>query len=374
MRAKVKITVISTGQEFLLLVAKMNLKGILVFSPQLIAPNSELILELKLGPGSPIMLKGFVHKASGDETSKKGMVIAFLNPSKETQQAIEAFMQQGKQSEASSAKKAPKKKAPPKPKVDKKSKLEEIKRQAEGFNQPEKTMIVDNTLPALALQSPDNSKELQVSTKDEENVHHAGEGFAGGETRHIQIHETLSRRKASSRPFRISMIYKAMGIVLLMVALVVFFRHGVGWIEKQFGIKLVTPPPATQPNTSQPLPTINAPSQTSTTPNQVTGTLDTIAVEDQGDFLKITLLGDGNYEDFVQQTLKDPYRIEFTFNAISTLNETLPKEINNTPVRVIGGEIQEGRLILNIELIEDEFLEVEAKPFPNAMDIFFYRE
>ncbi|MCB0272623.1 MAG: hypothetical protein KDD46_06395 [Bdellovibrionales bacterium] len=375
MRAKVKISVISTGQEFLLLVAKMNLKGILVFSPQILPPDSELILELKLGVENPIMLKGFVHKVSEDDASKRGMVIAFLNPSEDTKKTIQDFIQrsQGEPEE----KPLPKKE---KVKETKKEKILKAKKQAQTKKseddeiiRPEKTVIVDNTLPALSLQSPDNSRELLVSTKDEENVHHAGKGL-GGETRHVQIHETLTRRKKPTKPFQFSTVYKALGIVLVLVGVVVFFRHGVGWVEKTFDIQLVPDQVKTVTNPNQPLPTVTpqVPSTSSNAP--ASGSLDSVTVEDQGDFMKITLLGEGNYNDFTVEKLKDPYRLVFSFNSLDKLNATMPMNVNNNPVKTIEAKSENNKIIMTIFMLKKEFMEFDAKPFPNAMDIFFYRE
>ncbi|MEZ4818566.1 MAG: hypothetical protein R3A45_01245 [Bdellovibrionota bacterium] len=375
MRAKIKISVLATGQEFLLLVAKMNLKGVLVFSPQIIPTNSELLLELKLAKENPILLKGFVHKVSDDDSSKKGMVIAFLNPSAETKASIEKFigLSQGSNAEQDAAP-AKKKSRPKKKRHDSHPCKKEItvaeNERSSDLIQPEKTVIVDNTLPALSLQSPDNKLEMQVSTRDEENVHHAGNGLAG-ETRHVQIHETLTRRNQPQKPF-VTKLYRTFGVVLIIVGLILFFRHGVGWIEQQFNIKLM-PTRAATVNNSNLLPSVT-PQVPEEAHTSTTGSIDTISIDDQGDFLKVTFLGDGNYANYQVEKLKSPYRIVFTFNTITKLNQTFPMQVNKSPIAKIDATIESGNVVLTMFMMEKSFLEFDAKPFPNAMDVFFYRE
>lgn len=361
MRAKVKISVISTGQEFLLLVAKMNLKGILVFAPQIIAPNSELLLELKLGTENPIMLKGFVHKVSEDSATKKGMVIAFLNPSDSTRKSIEAFIHQ---TQGSSAKPA----VPPK---KTKPIFTPPKRNIPDVLEPEKTVIVDNTLPALSLQSPDNSEELRLSTFDEENVHH-GSSDIGGETKHVQIDTLLRSKKPQKKPASFSTVYRALGIVLFLVLIVLFFRHGVEFVENKFGIKLI--PEQALSLVQNPKRGTQTPQIQPVVPVITQGKLETITVEDQGDFLKISLIGEGVFSNFTSDKLKDPLRFEF---SISNIAESIaPESINvdNFPLEKIETSIDNQTLSVRLFLKGKSHVEFDAKAYPHTMDIFLFRD
>ena len=82
LNAKVKLRNIRTGQESLLLVVKMNLKGILVRPSQPIAPDTPLLLSLQLhDDGLPLELRGEVHKIAKHPGGTSGVIIRFVNPS-----------------------------------------------------------------------------------------------------------------------------------------------------------------------------------------------------------------------------------------------------------------------------------------------------
>lgn len=208
MRAKVKTTVIDTGQEYLLLVAKMNLKGILVNTSQMLKPNTQLMLELKLNEQEPILLKGYVHKISEESSSKKGMVIAFSNPTDESKRKIQRFIDDSKEisaetkintDEAEEKKKSKwtiRKKKEKQVEV-KKPAAKEIKAEKVEKEKPveqNKTMIVgEDDLPSMMLSSPDNNKALSVATMDEESMHAKNPGLSGS-TRHVKL-DSVSKRK-----------------------------------------------------------------------------------------------------------------------------------------------------------------------------------
>jgi|GEM_PF-3886202 len=369
MLAKVKITVVSSKQEFILLVAKMNLKGILVFTPQRIPINSALKLELKLGKTRPISLNGKVHKITETPSAKKGLLIVFIDPSPEGQKRIEQFIEKNKDtSKKTKPVKKPKKSLK---KIMPKRSKKKTAPEEQNILKPEKTVIVDNTLPALSLQSPDNLSAMHVTTKDEENIHHASARL-GEATRHLNLSDTVPRHKAHRKSL-VSRLYRALGAVLVLVGIVVFFRHGIGWIQKTFNISLV--PESSQTITQTP--TSNSGTATPSTPvNTPKGkaNLDSITSEDQGDYLKITLLGDGDFASFVSEKVKNPHKIILTFNNITNANINTKVDINNPPISKIETAMINNKVQVTLWLSENSFPDFDPKPFPNGMDLFFYRD
>jgi hypothetical protein len=389
-RAKVKTTVVDTGQEYLLLVAKMNLKGILVNTSQMLKPNTQLMLELKLNEQEPIMLKGYVHKISEESSSKKGMVIAFSNPSDESKRKIQRFIDDSKEisaeakidtDEAADKKKSKwtlrkkkEKELPAKPVVKpvenlvgkKVKKVERVEQPIE----PNKTMIVgEDDLPSMALSSPDNSKELMVSTMDEESIHAKNPGLSGS-TRHVKLGEkNTSKKKAERKPFRLSTIYKAFGFVVFVIVLVLTAKPMLTFMDQKFGTRIKLPS----------FGSIGASKKTSDTTAKtdqaaVTDTsLDSIQVDDQGGFLKISLLGKGNFANNKIAKVIEPNRIHIELTDISECKAAAITNVNNNPVAKITAAAGSTGTLVDILYSGKTLPNYEAKVYNNSMDIFIYR-
>lgn len=388
MRAKVKTTVVDTGQEYLLLVAKMNLKGILVNTSQMLKPNTQLMLELKLNEQEPIMIKGYVHKISEESSSKKGMVIAFSNPSDEAKKRIQRFIDDSKEissesrvssDEVSEDKKKNKwalrkkkskeeevKKSTPAPKEKKVEKKSEKKEPIE----PNKTMIVgEDDLPSMSLSSPDNSKELAVATMDEESLHAKNPGLSGS-TRHVKLDDKVHKKKVDRKPFRMSTIYKAFGFVVFVIVLVLAAKPILNILDTKFGKKIT-------------LPTFGGP-KTATTSNSTTtststeapasdSTLDSVLVEDQGGFLKISLLGKGNYGNNKISKDLEKNMIHIELIEIAKFNTSPSTNVNNNPISKVNVSPGSPGTVVDVIYTGKAPPNFEAKIFNGGLDIFIYR-
>ncbi len=389
MRAKVKTTVIDTGQEYLLLVSKMNLKGILVNTSQMLKPNTQLMLELKLNENEPILIKGYVHKISEESSSKKGMVIAFLNPSDAIKKKIQKFIDESKDASGEVSapisepispsppveekkkskwnlgkkKKEPEKPAPPPPR----------EKPAEKPLQPSKTTIVgDEDLPSLSLSSPDNKGALSIATMDEESLHANNPGMSGS-TRHVKIDQRGSIKKTSSeskKVFRLSTIYKAFIFVLFIIIAVLCANPMLKIMDKKFG-KKISLSGSTNSTTSTNATPKNAPS--SETPVEAaSGILDLIEVDDQGTFIKITALGKGNFSNNQISKLTGPNRIHIELPEIVTSKVAVMTAVNNNPIAKIN--TTKGKSIsIDIIYMAGNAPNFEAKVFNGGLDIFIYR-
>lgn len=379
MRAKVKTTVIDTGQEYLLLVAKMNLKGILVNTSQMLKPNTQLMLELKLNEQEPILLKGYVHKISEETSSKKGMVIAFSNPSDESKRKIQRFIDDSK--EISAERKVDTDEAGEKKKNKwairkKKEKQKEVKKSVPNKTEPaskvekpveqNKTMIVgEDDLPSMKLSSPDNNKELAVTTMDEESLLAKNPGLSGS-TRHVQI-GSLKPKKSEMKPFRMTTIYKAFGFVVLIIILVLMAKPTLNILDQKFGKKITLP---SFGNINTVVSKTDAPKAGGT---PVTDSiLDMIQTDDQGGFLKISLLGKGNFANNKITKATNPNRIQIELQEILENKVPASTNVNNNPIDKINVSKGKGTTV-DILYTSKDPPNYDAKVFNGGLDIFIYR-
>jgi hypothetical protein len=388
-RAKVKITVVDTKQEYLLLVAKMNLKGILVNTSQTLPPNTKLLLELKLTEQDPMMLQGYVHKTSEESASRKGMVIAFQHPNEEAKKKIQRFIDASKDSSSNEIPQEPEPKK--ESKKDKKGKWtlrkkdKEVSSEGSAEVAPEetpkkkkeekpikqnKTMIVgDEDLPTLSLLSPDSDKELSSATIDEESIHAMNPGMAGS-TRHVKIDpKNPTKKAAAKKPFKLSTIYKAFGFVVVLIVLILTAKPILTFMDKKFGVRL--------------LPVQNKTATTGTTPPvkaevkdnapATAGTMDSIQVEDQGGFLKVSLSGKGNFANNEITKMADVKKIHIVLKEISESTAKSPMNVNNNPLNTIESKKEGNTIVIDLVCAGNALPNYEAKVFKDGLDIFIYR-
>jgi hypothetical protein len=382
-RAKVKTTVIDTGQEYLLLVAKMNLKGILVNTSQMLKPNTQLMLELKLNEQEPILLKGYVHKISEESSSKKGMVIAFSNPTDESKRKIQRFIDDSKEisaeqkintdetEEKKKSKWTIRMKSEKKDDVKKVDIKEKKAEKIEKLVEQNKTMPTgEDDLPSMLLSSPDNMNALALATMDEESLHAKNPGLSGS-TRHVKLDSSSPKKKPNRKPFRITTIYKAFGFVVMVIVLVLAAKPFMNTMDKKFGKKIVIPRSgeSTPPTTKNPQLT-----QSTETASATAGVLESIQVDDQGGFLKISLLGKGNFANNKISRMVDGKVIRIELNEINEVKALASTTVNNNPISKV--DVTQGAaavVVVNIGFTGKEPPNFEAKVYNNSMDIFIYR-
>lgn len=375
MRAKVKITVIDTGQEYLLLVAKMNVKGILVNTSQTILPNTQLMLELKLDEQSSILLKGYVHKISDESANKRGMVIAFSNPNDEAKKKIQRFITDSKEismeikSEETDEKKKNRWSLRKKDKEPESKKTEEKKSKPSKVIEQNKTLIVgDADLPSMALSSPDNQKKISIATMDEESLHAKNPGMSG-QTQHAMMDpKNMVKKKKEKKPFRPTTIYRAFGFVVLIIVGVLAAGPILKFMDKHFGTKIVAPTQSTS-NATKPVES----DTTTTTPADANNVLESVQVEDQGSFLKISLIGKGNFASNKISKQASPNRIHIELLEISAFTAKPSMSVNNNPLTKVNVAKENSSTTIDLICAGTTPPNFEAKVYPNGMDIFIYR-
>lgn len=365
------------------MVSKMNLKGILVNTSQVIRPDTQLMLELKLNELEPILIKGYVHKISEDSANKKGMVIAFSNPSEEVRKKIQKFISDAKdnsaevqpESEVESEEIAEQKKksrwALRKKESDKKEDNKKAEKSKKPY-EPNKTMIVgEDDLPSLSLSSPDNKSKISLATMDEESLHANHPGM-GGSTRHVKLDYKQAKKKAERKPFQFSTIYKAFGFVLFMVAVVVGGKPLFKKMDTKFGNRTVVPQQSSTPSNTEPV--ANNPSTSKPTPDSpATNIIEDIQVEDQGSFIKISFEGQGNFGTNKVTKLPNPNRIHLELPDISDFKVPASQSYNNNPLAKINVSKKGNSLSVDLICTGVTAPSYEVKAFPNGLDVFIYR-
>lgn len=355
----------------------------------MLKPNTQLLLELKLNEQDPLMLKGYVHKISEESSSKKGMVIAFSNPSDENKRKIQRFIDDSKEISAevkidtdeNHAKKKNKwslrnKKAEEKPaqKESKKEVKEKAPAKAEKPVEQNKTMIVgDEDLPSMKLSSPDNKNALSVATMDEESMHAKNPGLSGS-TRHVQIDMKASKKKSDKKPFRMSTIYKAFGFVVVLIALVLSAKPILTIMDTKFGKKFNLPVVGNTSTSSSQQSQPSQPAQQNPAGEPSSNSIvDTVQVDDQGGFLKISILGKGNFANNKISKLTNPNRIQIELLEIQDSKAPASTNVNNNPISKVNVTKGENGQVAEIFYTGATPPNYEVKLFNGGLDIFIYR-
>ncbi|MEZ4704412.1 MAG: hypothetical protein R3A11_04360 [Bdellovibrionota bacterium] len=389
MRAKVKIINRETGEEFLFLVSKMNLKGLLVSTSQTIKPKTSVDLFLMLGSEfGNVSLKGMVHKISKDG-HRRGIVVAFNNPSKEVVSAIKNFVEvakigSGKKKSSSSSAETEKRKRPPStpsesrktsaPAPQEKTMIREEapimgKRKKAPVEDPEpdSTQIVDDdSLPTLSLQSPDNTGEINLHTMDEELVQAQHEGLSG-HTTHFKMDEddfrTQSniRTKKKSSPF-----FKAAVFVVFLVTGVAGAKYVLDFLGVKVDLSKL------RSKTSSSSSSVSTSSQSSETQSNW---IEDILIDDQGSFVKVAIVGEGRFTDNEIEKIMDQGDavLKISLPSITSFDTEPSIFVENEPIKKIEIKTDKDFVEIYVRFMKG-FPRFEIKPYKSGLDAFFHRE
>jgi hypothetical protein len=376
LNAKIKLKNLRTGQESLLLVVKMNLKGLLVKATHAIDPGTPLLLSLWLGEGDPIEVRGEVHKITERAQGNPGIVVRFVHPSPEHLERILAYLKKYAPELG-----MPKPVRPPPP-------------------SEERTTLAElNSISRLALSSPDRKTDSVLSTVDEESLSADHPGLAE-ETRTFDILplKPVGRRRKARSPLRSGMKLAALGTVLLLLA-VFLVLPALRYLDRRFG-SIPTEPekigtPAKLPGTS-PLPTATpveeeeedepAPPTPTPTPKPKAkkkpeekptpvpvGVLESFAVEDVGGFLKVTVRGSGDFTRYAASRALSPKRLMLDFPRIRKTSAVEPFSVGRNPLLRIRTQSREEGIRVIFDLYPVEFPRYQIKSRAGSADIFFQR-
>ena len=349
-----KLTDVRSGQEYLLVATKINLKGALVETAHVLVPGSPLKLSLRLPDhGEPIDMAGEVHKVAENPGGGTGMIVRFVNASPQAIHRIEKYLT-----------KAPAPEAP-------------------ASSAREQTMLADiNTLSRLSLSVPADETPAVSTTMDEELMHAQRPGLSG---------ETRLMAQADIEPKKVAR--KRRSIFALLVPVVAISGLGaVGYsiwnylvaARKTTGPSVETlvtgiapsPRPTRPPASTSPDEPRFAESETpepTPKPAPVTERLKEAATETTEAFVKVTLRGQGNFARMKVSRATGPNRLHLDFPTIRSFDYKPSLSVGENPLLRIRTGMYEKGLRVTLELYPFKFPRYEAKTHPDSVDIYLHR-
>jgi hypothetical protein len=377
--AKVKLKNFRTGQEFLLLVVKMNPKGILVRSSQPIELNTPLKLSLQLAANEPpLELRGEVHKIAKNPGGSDGVIVRFVSPSPEDIARITEYL----------------KTQPPESPVE--------TTQKSGTHPPPPEPTAPGALPSLskmALSSPDRQADDIAATEDEEALHEKNPGLAGK----TRMYDTAPGGSPHPRRSPIRSGLKMVGLGALLLIIAMMLRHpALRFLDQRFGLRPVPTPAKTEPAPSAPAsgtaaglrkpapsnsvaeepdepeePARVQPTATATperpTPKAVPGNLTAYDVQDAGNFLKVSLRGTGDFTLHSVSRATNPKRLILDFPRIPGFSAPETMMVGKNPVLRIRTQSGPRGIRVFFDLYPVEFPRTQIKGRMDSVDIFFQR-
>lgn len=204
MKAKVKISCPGKGLEYLLMILKINGKGLLVNHIARLAINDQLELTLQ-HPNSQkrINLLGIVHKVIQHPNGNKGTIVRFDRLSEPGRMNLTRFLAEIESAE------------PDQPRESKMNPTASSPREERN----QSTLVVPmSSLDHLALESPDQEPHFVTSTLDEEYIHdQVPQKLDGKTTVAFQNEKWVPKRHQKRKSRR-----RILGSITMVVALTAF--------------------------------------------------------------------------------------------------------------------------------------------------------
>ena len=362
-RTKLKLTDLKTGQEYLLLVTKINPKGLLVQSASTLPIGTLVSLSLQLqDKNTPLDIRGAVHKIVEKPSGGKGMIIRFLDLDPEALQRINMFAMSVVEETTSGA-------SQDYSLIPSKDKTMNI-----AMSDPPKTEV---------KKKPKKKKDLDLGfTLDEEEAQEAHPGLAG-DTRMLQVSEVdmyLRRRKRRSW-MRWLFVLAGAGILLTSILLAVEL------IRRRERTKPIETTQTTNVGKSQNLkkpisekPRVIPTPEPTPIPKKVVEkqvppakTLTSIKVEERSEFLKISLRGDGKLPEPKVSRRKDPKRMIIELPNVDSLQAKPKIAISKNPLLRIRSSKTETSVSITLDLYPVSFPRYDIKHLSNTINIYLYR-
>ncbi len=384
LNTKVKLKDLKTSQEYLLLVSKMNLKGVLVNTNHPLDLETPIRLSFQSSQETGYLeLEGAVHKTVEHPTGGKGMIIRFQSLESEDLKKLQFFLEK---IEAITQPAIPKQKGTP-----------SVSR--------EKTTLADiDSLSRIVLSSPDRSQESISSTRDEEAVHAAMPGLSGA----TKIYEMDNRPKEGRKGVKQLQVFF---LILFLIAFLgglgwLFFDPALRYINQQLGL---TPPDKVrttlrgppdievlpfatpfsslkedQSNTQDLVDADQKPMEFETKPSSIPtkttrealaqpGQITSIVVEDQAAFLKVTIKGQGNFSKNIVSRSMSPRRLNIDFPALKGFKVRDTIAVSKNPLLRIKTKFEQKSIRVTLDLYPTDFPKYDIKIYSDSMDIFLHR-
>lgn len=388
--AKVKVTDLATGQQSLLLVRKINIKGLLVQSTHPLPLGTRVTLSLRLSDVSPpLVLNGEVHKVMEKEGNSRGMILRFIDIRPEECEEIEAFVLQiehGNKGDSQEYKVIPSQhgtmfgsELPASFKTDPKPHLPNP--------QPVQTpTAISPEVKAPAPAVKPEAKPIKPAPKPTATVDEEDGAELGGETRLLDVAEFepyLQKPTGSGRK-------KVLWLLVLIILLAAL------WFLKDKAPNVSIPTPVLSPTASTtqvptPAPTFQARAQETAAPRPTSPPtipplpiqdssapagdqqLRAISVSETDAFLKITFEGTGPLSEPQISRLMSPKRLVLDFEGIASSSVSPQMALTKNPVLKIRTEKRDAGVRVTLDLYPIGFPRYDIKGDGTNISIYLYR-
>ena len=385
MKAKVKLRSEKTGQEYLLLVLKINLKGLLVNYVSDLNPDDPVVLTLKPPKlGKSIELKGAVHKIVRHPNGSRGTIVRFSSGKSNQMKKLEAFIKNIKKSSTVT---------PSKPSI--------------RVNPGEKTAIVkSDTLSHLSLESPDRESDFVHATMDEEALHDSPQGQGlSGQTMIARV-RTTKKKPPFWKTVRFSLFILGCILGLSLLISNTLKRQGsdentvveqsdeqneeqsdeltdeaIEELQKAAANsedttvetfeEMIPPDPVETPAVAKTA--LPSKKTEKASPPKASRTLTKIRVRDSGSFLKVTLRGSSELAKHRVSRTMNPKRLHMDFKDIKDFKVKRTIAVSKSPLlRIRSRKLNKG-IRVSFELYPVQFPRYDIQTYDDFIDVFIYR-
>lgn len=338
--ARTKLTDLKTGQDYLLFVAKMNMKGLLVTSLPTLPIDNPVKLQLNMGiKQQALEITGAVYKIIPTPQGTKGTIIRFIQVTPDQEQNLKKFILQYENEIKNLAQKAPS----PAPSIEK------------------TTMVRESSLSHLSLASPDKIAGEIASTMDEEVIHQREKGLSGHTIiANIKNMPSIRDRKKMLRSLLILLI------TVGSLAAWIYKKEWISFLDERFKL------PNSPVKNEVPVQAIQETSPSPAAPN-APATLASITVDIQPAFIKIRLSGDGDFSNHYLSRNSDPKRLILDFPDIESIQEKATVPVGKNPLLRIRPTKQTKGIRVYFDLYPAPFPKYTLLNSPNALDIIFIK-
>lgn len=339
MLARTKLTDLKSGQEYLLFVSKMNLKGLLVSSlPQL--PLESLVkLQLSLGnkKKQSIEVDGAIYKNISNPQGTKGTIIRFININQETENQLKQFIAD----------------------YEKETQKVSQKKEVNASLIEKTTMVNESSLSHLALASPDRESGVVAYTIDEEAALQGEKGLSGNTV--IGRIRNVPKRRDRNRLLRALIVVV---ISLVSVCAVVYQKQWLAFLNARFSKTraiLKSLPGATPSTTPEP-----------TSEKPIVEGLN-IGFLDAPDSVIVTLVGNHDFAThFISKNL-EPKRLIIDLPELPNTLEESSVNVNIAPVGKVRATKQQKGMRIYFDLSATVFPKYTVQKTPDGLSITFLK-
>lgn len=331
--ARTKVTDVKSGQEYLMFVSKMNLKGLLVSSLPQIPLESPVRLNISMGvKQDSVELDGAIYKNISSPQGTQGTIIRFINVNKDIEGKLKKFISTYEKESQKLAEKSHR----TSPLIEKTA------------------MVQESSLSHLSLSSPDRESGSIAFTVDEESVHNQSRGLSGNTI--IATVKNLPKVRDRKRLVR-----------TLLIILLTFLSIGF-WATRARWTRLIEDPSKKTAQTSASEEIEQSPVEEQPLPK---ASIESISVSDSPSSISVLIQGQGGFPThFISKSL-DPKRLVIDFPEIQAVRTDSVLGVSKSPLLRVRAVEQSKGVRIYFDLYPVEFPKYNIESQSGSFTIVF---